>query len=45
MLAENEALLNKVCADTGWSKEKILELAMKENKSSGSPDGKEAESA
>lgn len=26
MLADNEALLNKVCADTGWSKEKILGL-------------------
>ncbi|MBQ4185967.1 MAG: FecR domain-containing protein [Clostridiales bacterium] len=29
MLAENEALLNKVCADTGWSKETILELVEK----------------
>ena len=29
MLAENEKLLDKVCADTGWSKEKILELVEK----------------
>ncbi len=31
MLAENEDLLNKVCADTGWSKEEILALAKDPN--------------
>ena len=31
ILAENEELLNKVCADTGWSKEEILALAADPN--------------